>query len=139
MYSHLLLAADGSSNATRAAIAAANLISAMPECRVEVLYVIDPAKVKDEVLHAQNHEEIEYNRRQKLMPVQEELKKRHITYHITMINGEPGSAIVEYADQHEVDLIVIGSRGLNTLREFVLGSVSHNVVKRAHCPVMIIK
>ncbi|MBW9235102.1 universal stress protein, partial [Leptospira santarosai] len=33
----------------------------------------------------------------------------------------------------------IGSRGLNTLQEMVLGSVSHKVAKRVHSPVLLIK
>ncbi|WP_430183435.1 universal stress protein [Paenibacillus lautus] len=38
-----------------------------------------------------------------------------------------------------VDLIIKGSRCLNSFQEFVLGSVSHKVVKRAQCPVMVVK
>ena len=37
------------------------------------------------------------------------------------------------------DLVIIGSRGLNSLQEMVLGSVSHKVVKRVKCPVHIVK
>ncbi|MGB8270820.1 MAG: universal stress protein, partial [Priestia megaterium] len=41
--------------------------------------------------------------------------------------------------KNNFNLVVIGSRGLNSLQEMVLGSVSHKVAKRVHCPVMIIK
>ncbi|WP_256711219.1 universal stress protein [Paenibacillus sp. FSL H7-0331] len=37
------------------------------------------------------------------------------------------------------DLIVIGSRGLNAISEFILGSVSHNVVQHAKIPVLVVK
>lgn len=139
MYSHILLAADGSDNAVRAAREAGKLASAVPGAAVEVLFVIDPAKIKEEVLHSQNHDEIEFRRKQKMVPIQEELAAHHADYRITVINGDPGPTIVEYAKAHSADLIVIGSRGLNSLQEFVLGSVSHKVAKRAHCPVMIVK
>ncbi len=139
MYSHILLAIDGSEHAVRAANHAVNIAVFIPNCTVEILYVIDPGKVKEEVLHAQNHEEIEYHRRQKLVPVQEKLENNQVSYTVTIITGDPGPTIVEYARQHSVDLIVIGSRGRNALQEFVLGSVSHKVVKRADCPVMIVK
>ncbi|EGR8654283.1 universal stress protein, partial [Listeria monocytogenes] len=33
----------------------------------------------------------------------------------------------------------IGSRGLNSLQEMVLGSVSHKVMKRVNCPALIVK
>lgn len=47
--------------------------------------------------------------------------------------------IVKYANDQKVDIVVIGSRGLNALQEMVLGSVSHKVMKRAHCPALIVK
>jgi nucleotide-binding universal stress UspA family protein len=37
------------------------------------------------------------------------------------------------------DLIVVGSRGLGGFTEMLLGSVSHEVAQRAHCPVVIIR
>lgn len=139
MYQHILLAADGSNNAIRAAKEAAYIASLIPDAEVEILFVVDLSKVKDEVLHSQNHEEIELKRKQKLMPVQQELTEKHAKYRVTFVNGDPGPTIVDYANKNSVDLLIIGSRGLNSLQEFVLGSVSHKVVKRAHCPVMIVK
>ncbi|NUU75273.1 MULTISPECIES: universal stress protein [Paenibacillus] len=139
MYQHILLAADGSNNAIRAAKEAAYIASLIPDVEVEILFVVDLSKVKEEVLHSQNHEEIELKRKQKLMPVQQELTEKHVNYRVTFVNGDPGPTIVDYANKNSVDLLIIGSRGLNSLQEFVLGSVSHKVVKRAHCPVMIVK
>ncbi|MGM1021368.1 MAG: universal stress protein [Bacillota bacterium] len=139
MYQHILLAADGSKNAIRAAEEAAKLASLIPDSIVEILFVVDQSKVKDEVLHSQNHEEIEFKRSQKLVPIQEQLANKNVNHHVTIEIGDPGPAIVEYARENKVDLIIIGSRGLNALQEFVLGSVSHKVVKRAQCPVVIVK
>lgn len=53
-----------------------------------------------------------------------------------MLYGEPGPSIVYYANKEQFDLVIIGSRGLNSLQEMVLGSVSHKVVKRVKCPVL---
>ncbi|NUU74320.1 universal stress protein [Paenibacillus xylanilyticus] len=139
MYQHILLAADGSNNAIRAAKEAAYIASLIPDAEVEILFVVDLSKVKNEVLHSQNHEDIELKRKQKLIPVQQELTEKNVKYRVTFVNGDPGPTIVDYANKNRVDLLIIGSRGLNSLQEFVLGSVSHKVVKRAHCPVMIVK
>jgi len=46
---------------------------------------------------------------------------------------------VEYANKEQFEILILGSRGLNSLQEMVLGSVSHKVVKRAECPVLIVK
>ena len=47
--------------------------------------------------------------------------------------------IVEYAEEHDVDLIVIGSRGLSGIKKMLLGSTASGMVTYAHCPVMVVK
>ncbi|WP_282937928.1 universal stress protein [Paenibacillus sp. RC67] len=54
-------------------------------------------------------------------------------------NGSPANTILDYADENGIDLIIMGSRGLGAIREFFLGSVSHNVVQNAKVPVLIVK
>lgn len=139
MYQHILLAADGSENSIRAAAEAVKIASLSPDAAVEILFAADPSKVKDEVLNAHTHDEIEFRRRQRLNSVEEVLTAAGLNPKVSIINGDSGPSIVEYADKHHADLIIIGTRGLNALQEFVLGSVSHKVVKRAHCPVLIVK
>jgi nucleotide-binding universal stress UspA family protein len=48
-------------------------------------------------------------------------------------------AIVEYAEEKKMDLIVIGSRGMSGLKRMLLGSIASGVVKYAHCPVLVVK
>lgn len=75
----------------------------------------------------------------KLAPVEEQLAASQIDCKVVILYGEPGPAIIDYTNKEQVDLVVIGSRGLNALQEMVLGSVSHKVVKPVHCPVVIVK
>jgi nucleotide-binding universal stress UspA family protein len=56
-----------------------------------------------------------------------------------LLQGSPAEVILSYAKEHGADVIVIGSRGLGGIREFVLGSVSHNVVQSARIPVLVVK
>lgn len=49
------------------------------------------------------------------------------------------SAIVEYAKNKDVDLIVIGTRGRSGFKKLLLGSVASGVVTNAVCPVMVVK
>lgn len=50
-----------------------------------------------------------------------------------------GHAILEYANEEAVDLIIIGSRGLGNVRGKLLGSVSNQVVQAADCHVLVVK
>ncbi len=47
--------------------------------------------------------------------------------------GDPAAAIIDFAKKKNVDLIVIGSRGLSDLRGLLQGSVSHKVAHLAPC------
>lgn len=139
MYRRILLAVDGSENSVRATEEAIKIASLTPKCKIEVLYVAEFSKSKNEVLHSQGKEELEYSRRQKLSPVVEKIRSKDIAYELKILHGYPAPTIIEYANNEKVDLVVIGSRGLNSLQEMVLGSVSHKVLKRVDCPVLVVK
>jgi nucleotide-binding universal stress UspA family protein len=47
--------------------------------------------------------------------------------------------IVDYAEQENIDLIIIGTKGRSRLKKMLLGSVALGVVTYAHCPVMVVK
>ena len=55
-----------------------------------------------------------------------------------MVNGHPGTAIVDYAKEHEVDCIIIASHKPG-LEDFFLGSTAARVVRHAKCPVHVIR
>lgn len=56
-----------------------------------------------------------------------------------LLEGDPVSRVVEYAEKHSPDLIVVGSRGLSIAGRFLLGSVSDGILHRAHCSVLVVK
>jgi nucleotide-binding universal stress UspA family protein len=47
--------------------------------------------------------------------------------------------LLEYAEEKNIDLIVTGTWGRNTMQRLVLGSVASRVVTYAHCPVLLVK
>jgi len=49
------------------------------------------------------------------------------------------STIVDYAESKNVDLMVIGSKGRTGLKKMLVGSTASEVVKYAHCPVLIVR
>ncbi len=52
--------------------------------------------------------------------------------------GIPSQIIIDTAEEKNVDLIVIGTRGLTGLRHLLLGSTAERVVQHAHCPVLTV-
>ncbi len=53
--------------------------------------------------------------------------------------GDPAEEIIKAAKGLKVDLIVLGTRGLGTMRELLMGSVSHKVTHLSECPCMTVK
>jgi nucleotide-binding universal stress UspA family protein len=53
--------------------------------------------------------------------------------------GRPDEEIVALGEEIGAELIVIGSRGLGGVRRALMGSVSDSVVRHAHCPVLVVR
>ncbi|WP_411714888.1 universal stress protein [Natronomonas sp.] len=53
--------------------------------------------------------------------------------------GRPARAIVEYAEEHEFDHIVIGSHGRDGITRVLLGSVAETVIRRSPVPVTVVR
>jgi nucleotide-binding universal stress UspA family protein len=56
-----------------------------------------------------------------------------------LLEGNPVDRVVEFAEKHRPDLIVVGSRGLSTAGRFLLGSVSDGILHHVHCSVLVVK
>ena len=53
--------------------------------------------------------------------------------------GHPAKTIVEYADEEGFDHVVVGSTGKTGVERGLPGSVAETVVRRAHCPVTVVR
>jgi nucleotide-binding universal stress UspA family protein len=51
--------------------------------------------------------------------------------------GEAAEEVVDLAEELEVDLIVVGTRGRSIIRRALMGSVSDSVIRHARCPVVV--
>jgi nucleotide-binding universal stress UspA family protein len=145
---HLLLATDGSEASLEAARLVRNLLDPGALARVTILAVVTPitampfysyapygghpsqdiwedltASAKDTAQDAVKRTTEELN----IMTPVEGVVRR----------GSPAHEIVRYAEEHDVGLIVMGSRGWGEMHAVLLGSVSERVLHAAHCPVLI--
>jgi nucleotide-binding universal stress UspA family protein len=66
-----------------------------------------------------------------------DLSELHAT--VDAIIGTPAGCIVEYADGHEMDLIVMGTHGRGGMSHLLMGSVAERVVRTAPCPVLTVR
>jgi nucleotide-binding universal stress UspA family protein len=59
--------------------------------------------------------------------------------HTRVLEGSPAETILSVAEVHEIDLIVMGTRGLGRISGLIMGSQSQKVVSQAACPVMLVR
>ena len=56
-----------------------------------------------------------------------------------VLEGRPALEIVRYADEADIDLIVIGTQGKKGIERLLLGSVAETVIRQAGCKVLVVK
>ena len=66
-------------------------------------------------------------------------RERGVSVITEVIQGQPYRTIVDYADSHGVDLIVMPTHGRQGLERFLLGSTTERVIRRAEVPVLTVK
>ena len=62
-----------------------------------------------------------------------------VEYEHHLLVGHPADAIVDFANEHGIDLIVMGTHGRTGVARLVMGSIAEAVVRRAECPVLSVK
>lgn len=71
-----------------------------------------------------------------------DLRERHrfpLTAHEFYEGGDPATEILKAASTWSADLIVVGSHGRGGVSRLVLGSVAEEVMRRARCPVLVVR
>ena len=62
-----------------------------------------------------------------------------VGYEHRLMVGSPAAAIVQLAEQEQVDIIVMPTHGRTGLGRLLMGSVAEEVVRKAKCPVLTVK
>ena len=140
----ILLAVDGSEHSDHATKAIHSLASIHS---LTVLHVLNLPRLTYPMLGPDIAKDLAMTVEQAMRTEGEEVLKRtmsHLSYHAAPVNtrleeGAPAEIILSVAEEVQADLVMIGVRGVGQLQELVLGSVSHQVLTQARCPVLIIK
>ena len=83
-------------------------------------------------------EELQENARRDMEGLFDEKWKAAHRYVVAVSVGTPVFEILRYAKEQDINLIVLGTLGRTGLSHLLLGSVAENVVRKAHCPVLIV-
>ena len=138
MMKNILVPVDGSEGADRA-IEKAVMLAKLCNAKVTFLYVahinqlainaVLSDAILDSVTKAGN---VILERAMEMVP--EGVEKESFSD-----TGSPAVVVLDFAESNNIDLIVMGSRGLGVVKGVLLGSVSQYVVEQAKCPVLVVK
>ena len=150
MINKLLVAVDGSSHSLKA-VDYASAIAACCKARVIILTVVKVHKVKEISAELRTYAELEDIPRvdlDALKMIAGELvahaekisRDKGVTDIVTKVQQGPvARTIIACAQQHDVDMIVVGSRGFGNIEATLRGGVSSRVELLAKCPVLTVK
>ncbi len=147
MLKNILVAIDGSEASTNALQLAIEL-SEKYGAGLHLLHVVREMQVPLNPGLMEAYEKLERQRHDLLRSAGEQLlnqsKRVAESKGITALqadigSGDPASAIVKYADKNQMDLIVIGSRGLGKIKSLLMGGVSRKVSNMTKVNCLIVK
>lgn len=70
--------------------------------------------------------------------VVEQARKREVETTAAVRRGNPHDDILGYAEDHDIDVIVMGTHGRTGVKRALLGSVTENVVRHSEIPVLTV-
>ena len=139
MGKHVLVPLDGSEQADEAL---AYAYEEFPDATVTLLHVINPARAGYGAqaglpsFSEEWYDEAEAAAEELFAEARETTPERVSVETATEV-GQPARTIVDYADDNDIDEIVIGSHGRQGISRVLLGSVAENVARRADVPVTV--
>ncbi|MFB6218321.1 MAG: universal stress protein [Halobacteriaceae archaeon] len=138
MYDDILVPTDGSEGVQRAIDHGIDL-AALTDATVHALFVVDTAEataVPDaEWLTVEGA--LEEAGERAVADVADRARERGVDVTTEVRHGAPHEGIVAYADEHDVDLVVMGTHGRSGIDRVILGSVTENVIRETERPVLV--
>ncbi|HYZ27963.1 MAG TPA: universal stress protein [Thermoleophilaceae bacterium] len=146
MYGSILVGTDGSDTAKEAVRQAGALARALG-ARVLLVSAYEPvpeSRLRQERAEVPTDVSWMVNPREDVQAVLDEEAERIKAGGVSDVEtyareGDPADAILDVAEEKQVDLIVVGNKGMTGARRFLLGSVPNKVSHHAPCNVMIVR
>ena len=156
IYSKILVPYDGSEHAEKALNKAVNLAKLIKGSEMIILNVIEeiltpPLVFPTRIRHYKTGEDttlstyfrdLQTDMRYKMINTLEKIKQKYensVKIRTVVLVGSAEDKIVGYANRQNVDLIVMGSKGLKGISRLLMGSVSRHVSEKVKCSVMIVR
>lgn len=138
-YTDILVPTDGSEGA-EAAIDPAVDIARTYDARLHALSVIDTMALGVDVRSRTILEALEESAQSAVETIEEHATQASVSAIETAIeHGNPYRGIHSYVEEHDIDLVVMGTHGRSGIERYLLGSVAEKTVRTSPVPVMTVR
>ena len=138
-YSDILVPTDGSKGA-EAAIPPAVEIATTYDARIHPLSVVDTMGMGVELSTGEILKALENSAQSAVDTVEEQATQASVSTVETAIeHGTPSRRIRSYIDDHDIDLVVMGTHGRSGIERYLLGSVAEKIVRTSTAPVLTVR
>ena len=138
----LMLPFDGSDDAMAAVVFTVNLIKSGLQADVLLANVQRPATLYERITARDSEalDQISEGAANHLLARAEmSLKAAGIAAALEHVNGEPAQELLEMAQRHKVELVVIGALGMEPIHADAIGPVVMSVLMRSSVPVLVVR
>ncbi|WP_231182657.1 universal stress protein [Haladaptatus sp. DYF46] len=133
-YENVLLATDGTPGSERA-VEECGALAAEYDAFVHVVYVVDSRIARSGSLLKLMEDDGKRACKDAVSRVQGE----GVQTRRELLRGRPAEQLLDYADEHDIDLISMGTHGRTGIDRFVMGSVAEKVIRRSERPVLTVR
>jgi nucleotide-binding universal stress UspA family protein len=139
MYERILVPTDGSAQADRAFEQALDLAETY-DAQLHLLNVVDVSALAGEFDAVTVVDQLEDSGERAVERLRERAEEAGIDdVRTVVVEGVPHRTILDYAGDHDVDLVVMGTHGRTGLDRYLLGSVTERVVRQSDVPVLTVR
>ncbi len=138
---HTILCPVDFSDASKKAIRYAKEFAGNMGASVYLLNVVEPRPMAMDVSlnYVSFEADLEKAAQDDLEVIVQEFKRVGLKAEYGVVIGNPADSILENIDMFNVNLVIMGSHGKKGLSRLIMGSVAEVVVRKANCPVLIVK
>jgi len=138
---HAILCPVDFSDASRKAVQYAKEFALSMGSSVSLLNVVEPRPMAVDITlnYIPFEEDLQHAANEDMQRVLEEFQLAGLKAESSIEIGNPSDVILDKARELNVNLIILGSHGKTGLSRLLMGSVAEMVVRKAPCPVLIVK
>ncbi|MCL7410316.1 MAG: universal stress protein [Methanosarcinaceae archaeon] len=141
LYKKILIATDGSEPNKKAVLYGIEL-ARLSGAKVNVVYVVDTAAFASIPMDAgweMMYELLQKEGNEGIQRIVDDAKAAGIDIEGSLLEGHPSHEIIEFSENNDIDVVVLGTLGKGGLDRFLLGSVAEKVTRNSKIPVLVVR